>query len=214
MDSSRFFQRFLFFFAKRGFITHPLFLKTDIQEIRPTVFGPVPFICNAIYQMYKAKLEEWKQKEVSSEEKTLKERKEKEKEEEEREESREEREVKRKFEDEIKKEFQNILGNRLSSIKVTSAPCSSEIVEFLRDALQICVNEGYGSTGFLLSDYSFVCLTKLFLIIQRKEVGSISLNGVVTQAVKLRSIPELGFNITADPPTGLCVFNENELRIT
>ena len=133
---------------------------TDVQQIRPTAFGLIPLICNIVHQHFQATLQN-KMLEFPDQ-------------------------PKESLEEQLKKSpnFRNIFGNRISSIKISSAPVSIEMIRFLRDILQVRISSGYGST----------------------EVGSITLNSKLTQPVRLVSVPELGYFISNSPPQGSSSF--------
>ena len=139
----------------------------DLQTIRPTAFGPVPIICNAAYHKFKlVTLQKLSLIGGNEGEETSK--------------NNIDKELKKQVKNEIREGFRYVFGDRISSVKVTSAPVTSKIVHFLRETLLVAVHEGYGST----------------------EVGSISNDQNVTQTVKLLSVPELKYLITNDPPQG------------
>ena len=83
-----------------------------MRTIRPTAFGPVPLICNSLYQHSRALSQTGSMAEMEKERKEKGERE--------------------KEEERGREEMRYALGDRLSSIKVTSAPISQEVVEFMR----------------------------------------------------------------------------------
>lgn len=93
----------------------------DAQEIRPTVFGLIPLICNTLYDQYQSVLQQETENhpEITSKE---------------------------ELEERTMLKFRNIFGDRLSSTKVTSAPITIEMIRFIRKMLNIRVSDGYGST--------------------------------------------------------------------
>jgi len=136
---------------------------SDIQKIRPTAFGPVPLCCNAVYEMFQTAVQKRLDKALASgtDPSTVE-------------------QGRKIIERQERAKLRYVFGDRLSSIKISSAPVTPQVINFLRKTLKIVVNEGYGST----------------------EVGSITKNGVVTQKVKLVSVPSLGYNVDNDPPQG------------
>jgi fatty acid CoA ligase FadD9 len=91
------------------------------------------------------------------------------------------------LEAELLAEHRLAFGRRLQSLSVGSAPCSPEVMAFLRRCFaDVWVSEGYGST----------------------EIGTIAVDGRVHEAVevKLVAVPELGHSPDGDPPRGeICV---------
>jgi fatty acid CoA ligase FadD9 len=125
----------------------------DLQVIRPTALGLVPLLCHHIYQHYKLQVRQLCETHNMP---------------------------KPQAAQQVRQQMRFVFGDRLSSLKVTSAPVTAKIRHFIRSVLCVEVHEGYGST----------------------EVGSITLDGSVTQPVKLRSLPELGYLVTNQPPQG------------
>lgn len=79
--------------------------------------------------------------------------------------------------------FRHILGSRLQSVSIGSAPPVPAVVEWMKEVFKPAkVNEGYGST----------------------ECGTITINDVVAPSVtaKLVDVPELGYLTTDTPPRG------------
>ncbi|KAH3767667.1 long-chain fatty-acid-CoA ligase FadD9 [Pelomyxa schiedti] len=135
----------------------------EVKAFRPTAFTPVPRICDVIRSMYDSQLASLVNTpgaEPSS--------------------------IKR----EARRRMRYVLGDRLSSMKVTSAPVTPKMKRFLRRTLKIAINEGYGST----------------------EVGSIAQNGRVSVPLKLVSVPELGYSVNSPNPQGEIHVQRSNMR--
>ena len=92
----------------------------DTQELRPTVFGLIPLICNSIFDQFQNEMQEERKRNPDATEEEC--------------------------ETAVLPKFRYIFGDRLSSTKVTSAPVTIEMIRFLRKMLQVRVSDGYGST--------------------------------------------------------------------
>jgi len=136
----------------------------ELRQIRPTAFGPVPRICNAVKEAYERDLALLRLQQPEAPIQQLK-----------------------KI---ARKRFRNVFGDRLSSVKITSAPVTAKMRRFLRKILKIAVNEGYGSS----------------------EAGSIALNGRLATPIMLESVPDLGYRVTDTPPRGFIYVPRQSLR--
>ena len=134
-----------------------------IRTLRPTVLGLIPLLANAIYQQYKLALRQALGDDDDDDD-----------------DDNESDATRLAIKARVRKQFRYVLGDRVTSLKVTSGPVSAAVRRFLRRVLGCVAHEGYGST----------------------EVGSISTDGNVTQVVKLVSVPELGYLVSNDPPQG------------
>ena len=104
-----------------------------MQNVRPTAFGPIPFLCNAVYDRYISRVEELKREKKGGENKEVEEEEEEDKGKEKKEEEEEEDQGKEKEEEESKDdkgkekegegkeekqakgEMKNVFGNRFFS---------------------------------------------------------------------------------------------------
>ncbi|KAL0216444.1 hypothetical protein P9112_008628 [Eukaryota sp. TZLM1-RC] len=85
-------------------------------------------------------------------------------------------------------------GGRLRVIYFGSAKCDPEIVEFLQTVLSIPVNQGWG-----MSETS--AAGTVVDLNDKDYYTAGTIKGRDTQ-IRLRSIPELGYSVTDDPPRG------------
>jgi thioester reductase-like protein len=84
-----------------------------------------------------------------------------------------------------------LLGNRCQIVIVGGAKCSPELKEFIWQAFEVPVVDGFGAT----------------------EVGGLASNGNVSDAVELRLIdaPDIGFLTSDSPPRGEIVARSNRI---
>jgi hypothetical protein len=104
-------------------LTQVLSIVPDMQHIRPTAFGPVPLICTALHQHYLTLTRQYEREEKERRREGEVEGVSKEEEEE---------AMKERVRWRARNEMRLALGDRLSSVKVTSAPIHREAIEFIR----------------------------------------------------------------------------------
>eukprot|EP01105_Mastigella_eilhardi_P008965 TRINITY_DN2145_c0_g1_i1.p1 TRINITY_DN2145_c0_g1~~TRINITY_DN2145_c0_g1_i1.p1 ORF type:complete len:626 (-),score=109.94 TRINITY_DN2145_c0_g1_i1:54-1886(-) len=120
--------------------------------VRPTAFGPVPQLCDDVYALFQEAVSAEVSKGID----------------------------RREAKEHARKRRRHVFGDRLCSVKVSSAPIRPELLHFFRKLLKVPVSEGYGST----------------------EAGGITQNGQLLIPIALESIPSLGYLTTDHPPSG------------
>ncbi|MGE9290382.1 MAG: non-ribosomal peptide synthetase [Puniceicoccales bacterium] len=147
-------------------------LLRDLQIVRPTSLGCFPRVCEMIYQHIQLAIQrEMQERGASHEEAILA----------------------------VKETLaRTLIGDRVTSITVASAPIRPEIREFLADFFNLPIDLGYSST--------------------ETSSGGLAMNGTLNRTsvleYKLRDVPELGYFTTDSPyPRGeLCVKTKFGIR--
>ena len=130
---------------------------SDVRELRPTFLNTVPAFFNRLYALYTAAVAVKTAGSPEAEHAGL--------------------------EAAVLAEFSGVLGDRLRSIGVGSAPVTPKVLAWVRRCFSRCtVGEGYGST----------------------ECGTISIDDMMVPNIewRLEDVPELGYSADGDPSRG------------
>lgn len=129
----------------------------DIGELQPTFINAVPRFYNKLHANYELEVQDRIAESPGASREDVEER--------------------------VLASFKTVLGTRLQSLAIGSAPPSKAVLEWMRKCFAgVPVTEGYGST----------------------ECGTISVNNIVPDNVEARlvDVPEMGYLTTDDPPRG------------